>query len=82
MSFLPCMFLVNELQRLDPHELISYLLCKRPPQPVLFFLQPRGGPRCEFVESSVGRIHYDAFELPSVLPAMDLIRPTGREASR
>jgi len=78
MSFMPCMFLVNELQRLDTEEFLSYLLCKQPTPSALFFLQPRSNS----VHASFSTVHYDTYELPSVLPAVHLIRPVGEKAGK
>ena len=74
MSFMPCMFVVNELQTLDSEELFSYLLLrfrKKDRNPIVTFRQP--------CSSMFQYPHvYDApcytVALPSLLPSMELIR--------
>jgi hypothetical protein len=66
MSFMPCMFIINELQRFDGEEFLSFWQSKGKPQPVVFFKQP--GSLVSF-QQTYGA-HYDSYSLPSVLPPM------------
>ena len=70
MSFLPCMFLMNELQEgFGGEELFSFWYCRVKPQPLVFFKQPSG----ELVSfRHTYGTHYDSYSLPSVLPPVCL----------
>ena len=74
MSFMPCMFLVNELGHFDSDEFISYWYRRSKPQPVVIFKQPSVALSC--VQQTYS-MHYDSFSLPSVLPVMSLISHDG-----
>jgi len=67
MSFMPCMFLMNELQDgFDGQELFSFWYGRVKPQPLVFFKQPSG----DLVSfRHTYSTHYDSYSLPSVLPA-------------
>ena len=73
------MFLVNELQRFDSDEFVSFWYRRVKPQPVVFFRQPN----VELVSfQQTYSTHYDSFLLPSVLPAMSLISSDGGAPGR
>ncbi len=71
MSFLPCMFFMNELNRLDAEELAAFFRPRRGIEPLLFFSQPR----CSVTHQHLPTPSYDVFSLPSVLPGLNLITP-------
>ena len=68
MSFMPCMFVINELQRFDGEEFLSFWQSKVKPQPLVFFKQASTRELVSFQHTY--STHYDSFSLPSILPPM------------